>query len=435
MREVEHARRKRGRLGGWWKVLGTGLILGGCVWPGIELEGLANAAAGIHRTLSANRCDTLQEIRTENRRLRRELGKTPWPELTCFSADGCIHSLPLRAESRESSHPPPKARLEYLAGFFDGDGCVSCVSGLSGCKLVVSQSYDQAEVLMLFREAFCGSIGREHRGMGLRNPKLQWIACGDSARRAARLLAPHSIAKQKQLLIAARWPDSKCCREECEAKLQALKKHDSAVTGPCSWSYFAGFFDAEGCISQSGAGASLVLDVSQKYPLVLKCLGDFLSRCLGIDARFRKARASPMLYSLRTCGMSDCKRILQRMLGAGLLCKAEQAELAQGLTKQNAAQVCAQLTCLTGNQQFGKTLNGAGHERARRIKNKQTQAAYWKRRGRLAEAENKKCEVAVLQEEHEKIGARHENQQLLQYICKLQSLHDNSWNGPLAQGM
>ncbi|CAE7938792.1 Alkbh3 [Symbiodinium sp. KB8] len=321
--------------------------------------------------------------------------------------------------------------LEYLAGFFDGDGCVSCVSGLSGCKLVVSQSYDQAEVLMLFREAFCGSIGREHRGMGLRNPKLQWIACGDSARRAARLLAPHSIAKQKQLLIAARWPDSKCCREECEAKLQALKKHDSAVTGPCSWSYFAGFFDAEGCISQSGAGASLVLDVSQKYPLVLKCLGDFLSRCLGIDARFRKARASPMLYSLRTCGMSDCKRILQRMLGAGLLCKAEQAELAQGLTKQNAAQVCAQLTCLTGNQQFGKTLNGAGHERARRIKNKQTQAAYWKRRGRLAEAENKKCEVAVLQEEHEKIGARHENQQLLQYICKLQSLHDNSWNGPL----
>ena len=133
--------------------------------------------------------------------------------------------------------------------------------------------------------------------------------------------------------------------------------------------------------------------------------------------------------------MSDCKRILQRMLGAGLLCKAEQAELAQGLTKQNAAQVCAQLTCLTGNQQFGKTLNGAGHERARRIKNKQTQAAYWKRRGRLAEAENKKCEVAVLQEEHEKIGARHENQQLLQYICKLQSLHDNSWNGPLAQGM
>ncbi|CAE7359872.1 unnamed protein product [Symbiodinium microadriaticum] len=309
------------------------------------------------------------------------------------------------------------------------------MTDLSGCMLTVTQSYDSAEVLMLFREAFGGSIGREGGGVGLGKPTLHWQLYGDSARRAARLLAPHSITKQKQLLIAARWPASKCRREECKAKLQALKKHDSAVAGPCSWSYFAGFFDAEGYISQSSAGASLVLDVKQKYPMVLKCLGDFLSRCLGIDARFRQARASPMLYSLTTYGLSDCKRILQHMLGAGLLCKAEQAELAQGLTKQNAAQVCARLTCLTGNQQFGKKLNGAGRETARRIKNKQTQAARWKRRGRLTEAENKKCEVAVLKKEHEQIVARHENQQLLQYIRKLQGLHDNSWNGPLAQGM
>ena len=95
MREVEYARRKRGRLGGWWKVLCTGLILVCCVGPGISLEGLANAAPGIYRTLSADPCDTLQEVRRKNKDLRKELSKLPWPELRCFSAEGCTHSLPL----------------------------------------------------------------------------------------------------------------------------------------------------------------------------------------------------------------------------------------------------------------------------------------------------------------------------------------------------
>ena len=428
-------REGRGRLGGWWTVLCTGPILVFCVWPGIGLEGLANAAAGTHRSLSANPCDTLQEIRRKNKDLRKELQKTPWPRLTYFSTNGRSYGLPLRAESRELSQRPAKARLEFLAGFFDGDGCVKCSTNLSGCVLAVGQSYDQAEILMLFREAFGGSITRECGGVGLKKPMLQWQLCGDSARRTARLLAPHSITKQKQLLIAARWPKTKSRREDRKAELCALKNYDSAVAGSCSWSYFAGFFDAEGYIKQQRGGASLVLEVKQKYPTVLKCLGGFLSRSLGIDASLRQVSASPMMHVLRTFGLLDFKRILQHMHQAGLVRKAEQAELAQGLTKQNAARVFARLTCLTGNQKFGKTLNGAGHERARRIKNEQTQAAYWKRRGRLAEAENKKCEVAVLKEEHETIGARHENQQLLQYICKLQSLHDNSWNGPLAQGM
>ena len=48
--------------------------------------------------------------------------------------------------------------LAYLAGFFDGDGCVACASGLSGCYLSTAQSFDQAEVLMLFYETFGGSI-------------------------------------------------------------------------------------------------------------------------------------------------------------------------------------------------------------------------------------------------------------------------------------
>ncbi|CAE7661259.1 unnamed protein product, partial [Symbiodinium sp. KB8] len=386
---------KRGKLGGWWKGLTMGPTL---------------------------------DIRRKNEDLRKLLKKTPWPMLKYFSADGRTYGLPLKAESGELSHRPAKARLEYLAGFFDGDGCVSCAWNLSGCRLKVGQSYDQAEVLMLLREAFGGSIVRECDGIGLRKPVLRWLACGQSARRAAELLAPHSITKQKQLLLAGQWPETKSRREDCKAKLRALKNYDSAVAGLCSWSYCAGFFDAEGCIVQQHGGASLVLAIGQKHPQVLKCLRDFLSRSVGMDASLRKSGTN--LHLLSIYGLSTCKRVLRHMLGAGLVCKAQQAEVALRLTKQNAGQVCARLTCLTGNQEFGRKLDTAGQERAREIKR---QAAYLKRPGRMTEAEAKLREVALLRQEHEALKARHENQQSLEYLGKLQWLHENSWKGYLAK--
>ena len=434
MREVQYARRKRGRLGGWWKGLVTPLILVPCVWFGVRPEVAGTATAGPRLTLSANPCDTLQEVCSKNKDLRKELDKLPWPDLKCFSAKGRTYGLPLRAESRELSQRPATARLEYLAGFFDGDGCVSCMD-MSGCRLKVSQSYDQAEVLMLFREAFGGSIGREQSGMGLRKPSLYWQLYGDSARRAARLLAPRSITKQRQLLIAAaRWPKTNSRRKARKAELCALKNYDSAVAGPCGWSYFAGFFDAEGYIKQQRGGASLVLEIAQKHPQVLKCLRDFLSRSVGVDVSLRK-KSGTNLHLLRIYGLSDCKQVLRHMLGVGLVCKAQQAEVALRLTKQNAGQVCARLTCLTGNQEFGRKLDAAGQERARKIACLRSQAARLKQRGRMTEAEAKRGEIALLKQEHEPLKARHENQQLLEYFGKLQSLHDNSWNGPLAQGM
>ncbi|CAE7809659.1 bgs4, partial [Symbiodinium sp. CCMP2456] len=431
MREVEYARRKRGHLRGWSNGLVLGLLLVLCVWPGISLEGFATAAAGTHCTLpcdtlqevrckkqdlpkylssSAHPDDTLPEIRRKIESLRQLLTKFPWPKLKCFCANGRTYSLPLRAVSREPSHRPAKARLEYLAGFFDGDGCVSCVTDLSGCKLVVGQSYDQAEVLMLFREAFGGSISRLAGGKGLIKPVLFWQVCGDSARRAARLLALRSITKQKQLLIAARWPKTKSLREDCKAELRELKEHDSAGAGSCSWSYFAGFFDAEGCIKQCLGGASLQLAVSQKHPRVLRSLRDFLKTTSGIDATLEKF--SGHARELWVSGLPKCKQILRRLLDAGLLCKAKQAQLALSLTPENAAEVRAELAGLTGNQRFGKGLDAAGQERARKIHTEQWQAARLRRRGLHAEVEAKQRSITKLKQEHELLKAHWENQQL-----------------------
>eukprot|EP00439_Symbiodinium_sp_Y106_P009680 s1869_g1.t1 len=163
-----------------------------------------------------------------------------------------------------------------------------------------------------------------------------------------------------------------------------MKKCDSAVTGPCSWSYIAGFFDAEGFIAQTRRGVSLTLGIRQKCPQVLEILRNFLAGTSGIEST---------------------------------------AELAVGLTPENAAQVSTQLVCLTGNQKFGKRLDAAGRDRARRIQSEQGKAARFGRRGQLSQARAKQAEVEVLKEKHELLKADLENQQLVEYTHKLESLH------------
>ena len=419
-----HARRHPG-WAAWWK--------GGWLTSAFRERGSKSLVAptrfnaDVCSVLRAEASDTLKEVQAKNKQLCIKLSKSPWPILKYFWANGQNYSLPLQAESRDLKRLPTEATLTYLAGFFDGDGCVSCEAGLSGCSLSIAQSFDQAEVLMLFYESFRGSITLNNGGLGLRKPALQWRACGQSARNAAQLLAPHSITKHQQLLLAAEWPEPRSCRKDGKTELRALKEYDSAVAGPCSWEYFAGFFDAEGYISQKHGGASLSLLIGQKHPQVLQCLREFLARSLGKDATIVKSGESA--HTLSVFGLTSCKQILQHLLAAGLLRKAEQAELVLGLTAETVGQVHAELGRLTGNQQFGRRLDAAGLARARNITATRNQAARFEKDGQLEEAGAKLRQVQVLKQEHELLKAVHENQQLIRYMSKLRSLHDNSWDG------
>ena len=105
------------------------------------------------------------------------------------------------------------------------------------------------------------------------------------------------------------------------------------------------------------------------------------------------------------------------------------------LTPENASEVSAELASLTGNQIFGKRLDAAGPNRASKIVSAQQQVARLRRRGLQAEADAKQREVARLQDEHELLKARYENQQLLDHIEYIWQLHENSWEGPLLPGM
>ena len=115
--------------------------------------------------------------------------------------------------------------------------------------------------------------------------------------------------------------------------------------------------------------------------------------------------------------------------------QAKQAHLAVSLTRDNAGEVSAELAGLTGNQKFGKRLDAAGQERAKKIRSARQQVAHLNRRGLHTEAEAKQREVVELKEDHELLNARRENQQLLTYIEYICKLHENSWEGPLLLGM
>ena len=213
---------------------------------------------------AATYADEVTEVSRKNRQLRAVVRTLPWPELLHFEARGSKYDLPLRASRVTPAvdiDANTDSRLRFLAGFFDGDGTVTCQGNLSGCVLQVTQSFDRAEILMLLRETLGGSILLHKNGLGLWKPSLVWVLCGQAARRGASLLLPHSITKKKQLLLAAQWPDTKSGREDSKAELRNLKEFDSAVAGPmqlgvlCRLLRCRGLYQTAARRSLAGAGA------------------------------------------------------------------------------------------------------------------------------------------------------------------------------------
>ena len=370
------------------------------------------------RLLVALRTDTVATIQEKNRQLRNALAILKWPRLVSFEVNGKTYNLPYdsAATAGRLKVPLPEARLRYLTGFFDGDGCVKCLSNLSGCSLAVGQSVARAEVLLLFCELFGGSVVRHSTGAGLVQPAVVWQVGGNKARSAASMLQLHSITKKDQLLLATQWPEEKVRRQQREAAIRSLKCRDSAVPGPCTPEYLAGFFDAEGYIRLNGK-TRISLHIRQKFSTVLECLKLFLRDSFGIQAQLYSHSDKFHLCIGRT---AESKQVLQAMLAAGLCGKAGQAELALGLTLQNGPEVRDAMAELVGKQCFGKKLDEEGLDRSRRIVRGQQQEKRLRRQGKLVEADAKVVEVERAKSEHKLCKARLENTQLHEYLCMMQ---------------
>ena len=363
--------------------------------------------------------DSAQVLQGKNKQLRHLIMSSAWPKLTSFEVNGVLYPLPYMPNRPSSGVQEGKQltsqQLQYMAGFFDGDGCVTPVTALSGCMLHVRQSFEGAEVLLLYQAAFGGCIRLVNRGIGLRKPVLTWERFGRPARAAASILARNSIVKKRQLEIASSWPEYEGDRRARAVELAFCKQVDSSIRTSCSWGYFTGFFDAEGHVNVSQA---VTLTIAQKYVTVLDCLQAFLLCETGIAATIRHGHGGAS-FTLNVNRMADSKRILKRMLESGMVRKTQQAFLALERTAENAASIRRATEDCVGQQMFGKRLDEAGLLRAAAIKQAQQHARYHLRKGRADVAAAMLQEVDELKREHAVQKARLENSQLHEYLCNL----------------
>ena len=301
------------------------------------------------------RCDRLSQLQ---RRIR-------FPKLEMITVDGQSFELPLRSVA--PIRAPSKEELEYLVGFFDGDGCVSMRKSTGQMSLCVSQAVDSAGVLLLFRSLLGGSVMHERAATGSRKAVVKWQVSGSGLQDAATTLSSVPSMKQAQLRIAAQGTVSRPDLALAVRQLQLLKQPQHAPSEQlgCSWPYFAGFFDAQGSISVHPLSPSVNLTLSQLNPYILVHFMHVLHQN-GLDAwkLYHKSQSSCLV-----CNSFDvCKQTLEQMLRNGLMVKRGQARLAMTLTKQNHVKIREGISSLNGRQGRSRRLNEDGLLRAKEIK-------------------------------------------------------------------
>ena len=341
---------------------------------------------------------SLEQLQHRFYRLRRLLNRIRLPPTDTFVAYGKTYSLPMRVEGTTACRHVPTRSLEYLAGFFDGDGCATSGRSNSSGRLQVHQSLTNAKVLLFFQNMLGGGIyTARSRGAGLQRPTVRWELSGAGAAHAAALLSTVSSCKQSQLKIVSSWPQCPLERRQSARNLQLLKKLPPSLATCPSWAFLAGFFDAEGCIGVRPP-ASIRLTLAQKHDPALHSIKKFLA-ARGFDSSLYKGQSASCLVISRTAASRE---ILRQLLFAGLRGKRESARTALRLSSDNFHELREQLQGLVGNQARYQRLTRSGTERALEIR---------RIRRRLEHAKpNKKPEIgswlASLQRAHEMASAR-----------------------------
>lgn len=100
-----------------------------------------------------------------------------------------------------------KPSLEYLAGFFDGEGCITILDGhnTNAYYLVVSISQVNTKVLKHFAKQFGGQIRGPIIPAGNRKPQYQWRIEAKLAENCIRQLNPYLINKSQHAKVALKF--------------------------------------------------------------------------------------------------------------------------------------------------------------------------------------------------------------------------------------
>ncbi|CAE8609925.1 unnamed protein product [Polarella glacialis] len=322
----------------------------------------------------------LDQLHHKQRRLLALMRRLVWPVHDHMTAYGQQYKLPFRNPSAHCS--VSQQDLEYAAGFFDGDGCVTGDSREQKFKLQISQTASNCEALVFFTRLFGGVSYRQGRGQGRGRPVVQWRMLGAAASKAASMMASHPSLKKGQLSLASTWPESKLLRMEASVKLRELK---DLVPRPedvlCTWNYLAGFFDAEGCISVPGISNTVHLSIGQKHNAVLLAIQAFLKQEMpehSSKLRFHKSSGTKGVWNLHLDTHGFSISVLRIMMVSGLIVKKKSAELVLLLDASNHADVRTRLAEMSGNQSIDTWLDAQGVARARHIGKLQSNMSYYK---------------------------------------------------------
>ena len=330
------------------------------------------------------RCNSLSQLQ----------GRIKFPPPTSITVDGVTHNLPMRSVGPPERHPS-REELEYLVGFFDGDGCVTMRSGNGEIHLHIGQSIDSAHVLLHYRELLGGGICKQTNGTGKQKAMLLWQVYGSKMRHVAALLGQIPSMKQAQLKIAGGGNIEGLRREKIGKQLSQLKQKDHvAKTLKCTWAYFAGFFDAEGSVSVSPVSVGLKLNAKQNNPFVLKRLLEFLHVSKLNSWRLLQDQNC---HELVCTNLATSKQTLKHLLDHGLLVKQKQAQLALCLNAANHKKVREAVMELNGWQAKYDRLDEEGVCRAKEL---ESLRAKMRRSSCAKEQELLQGEIQELREEH-----------------------------------
>lgn len=337
-------------------------------------------------------------------RLKCLLQRVRFPRPESFEVNGKFYELPVRA-GPPTCHPS-REELEYLGGFFDGDGCVSLCSSTGRVFLSISQSVQRPSILLRFRAVFGGGIYLEREARGTSYACLHWRAQDSAAQEAASVLHSSTIMKSAQLHQVLVGNICRDRRNKVVKTLLDLKAHTHKPgqrTGPCTWRYFAGLFDAEGSIIVQARSHSISLIVSQTNPYILRLIVAFLEN-QGLS-NWNLYKLSGGSYQLACKHLDTAKASLKNLLSHGLSLKRPQAEHCLLMTAKNHAETREAVSQLNGQQNFYSRLDEAGIERAKAINNLRAKL-FRLRQGHSKEKDNQitraiDAEITRLQEEHQ----------------------------------
>ncbi|CAJ1403783.1 unnamed protein product [Effrenium voratum] len=280
-------------------------------------------------------------------RLEGLLQRVERPRLESIEFEGARYQLPVPAMPTPAERPS-EAELAYWGGLFDGDGCVTMTRKTGRIRLTLGQSVRGVDLLMRLRLAFGGGVYRSMDGTGYQYPSVCWQICGTGMKQAAAWLATSSVMKRDQLHIASEGNVEQQQRQQVADLLSRMKQKDFVPQHvDMSWPYFAGFFDAEGCIQVPSSWVSVSLSIGQSNPHVLHSLKDFLLAQSMSKWHIHTSRGSSRLGCT---DFKDSKLALEQLIANGLQRKLPQAQLALGLSPESHSAVRKELFQLTGQQ-------------------------------------------------------------------------------------